>query len=216
MNAPVNIRPSWLTMDLTERDRLLIQYCGQGLTASQTSGKFLDASRNAIIGRVHRLQNAGHDIALGNGSRGRDASGRRPRTANPLQKPPKPKTGKPAPRGRKLRIVAGVDQIVLGSGAKGVSKYDFKARAAQRAGSVGLPIDRAAAFEPIPGVEPVSFLDNRGCKWPVDGLEGNGLLACGSAKDPQHSYCDSHRFLAYREPPMRKESRRDSHPRRLQ
>lgn len=58
------------------------------------------------------------------------------------------------------------------------------------------PVDRAAAFEPLPGTTPIPFADNTGCKWPVDGRDGKGLLCCGTDRPAGKPYCEEHRRLS--------------------
>jgi hypothetical protein len=58
-------------------------------------------------------------------------------------------------------------------------------------------VNRAFAFDPLPGVEPIAFSDNHGCRWPVDGTLGPGLLVCGAPKDLGQSYCEFHHRLSY-------------------
>lgn len=63
----------------------------------------------------------------------------------------------------------------------------------------GLPITitKAAAFDPLPGVEPVAFGTERCCKWAVDGYDGTGLLWCGAPREPGQPWCANHRRIAY-------------------
>jgi hypothetical protein len=205
MNAPANILPNWRTMEPAERDRLLILYCDRGLTASQTARKFADASRSAIIGRVHRLQKAGQKIAFGYAPTGQGRDDGRPHYSTAKKKlakePRKPKAPS-APRGRKLRLIAGVEQFQIGSGPKAKSQYDFKTRVEQRASAPPIVIRRENAFDPLPGQEPVPY-GSPGCKWSVDGVDGPGLLWCGASKEHERSYCEAHRHLSYQPPTHR-------------
>jgi len=75
-------------------------------------------------------------------------------------------------------------------------------KAESRKADPELKVQRALAFDPLPGVEPVPFVPNTGCKWPVDGIEGNGLLVCGAPRDGR-TYCEAHKRLAYLPPPIR-------------
>lgn len=70
-------------------------------------------------------------------------------------------------------------------------------KAESRKADPELKVRRAFAFDPLPGPPPVTFLDNHGCRWPVDGVEGSGLFVCGAAKDFDRSYCEAHQRLAY-------------------
>lgn len=69
-----------------------------------------------------------------------------------------------------------------------------------------IKITSAAAFDPIPGTTPVAY-GSPGCKWPVDGVDGRGLLACGQSRDfskrEDEPYCRSHVRLAYSSPSAR-------------
>lgn len=81
--------------------------------------------------------------------------------------------------------------------ASGLDAINIAVRAENRAEAPGIAISRAAAFDPLPGQIPAAFVENHGCRWPVDGIDGPGLLACGAAKEPEHVYCADHRRLAY-------------------
>lgn len=61
-------------------------------------------------------------------------------------------------------------------------------------------MSRAMAFDPLDGIAPVSLVSNTGCRWPVDGLRGPGLLACGASRESGHVYCAHHERIAYRNP----------------
>lgn len=177
----------WKTIDPTDRDRLLAAYCKNGLTAQKIADKFQNCSRSAVIGRVHRL-----NLKLNNGVP-RKSAGRRPKAAKPEITPKAP------PR----KVSKLVKETSSWRGANNPPATDFKARALQRAASPGIVIKRENAFDPIPGTEPVEA-GSAGCKWPVDGLNGQGLHACGAKKEhPQQPYCRSHASLAYVPPAVR-------------
>ena len=66
-------------------------------------------------------------------------------------------------------------------------------------------ITEAAAFDPIPGAEPVSFIeaaDRRLCMWAVDGREGPSKEFCGLPRH-KHGFCASHHRLAWSPVPPR-------------
>lgn len=74
-----------------------------------------------------------------------------------------------------------------------------------RAEAPGISISRAAAFDPIRGVEPITLdqFTASTCKWAVDGLNGPSRLFCGAPKEPEQSFCLAHRRLAYIAPTSR-------------
>lgn len=78
-------------------------------------------------------------------------------------------------------------------------------KAESRKNDPELKVKRAFAFDPIEGVEPVPF-GSAGCKYPVDGLDGPGLLWCGAPRDGR-TYCEAHHALAYLPVPIRTRNR---------
>jgi hypothetical protein len=58
-------------------------------------------------------------------------------------------------------------------------------------------IDRANAFDPLPGTTPVPY-GSPGCKFSVDGLHGRGLLWCGRPREDDRPYCSDHCRVAFR------------------
>ncbi len=179
MIAPL---PDWTTIPRDERRRLLTAYCDQGLTAQKIADSFLNCSRSAAIGLVHRLK-----LQLGGGQPRKGMVGR---TKPGTEAAPKAAKAKPV-RASKL-----VQQTRSWRGANNPPASDFKARAEQRAKSPGIVIKRENAFDPIPDTPPVAF-GSPGCRWPVDGISGQGLLACGAAKlHSETPYCAAHTHLA--------------------
>lgn len=51
--------PDWLTMPADEKDAMLAKLVAKGLAFSAIATHFRNATRNAVIGRVHRMQDAG-------------------------------------------------------------------------------------------------------------------------------------------------------------
>jgi GcrA cell cycle regulator len=174
--------PDWTRIAPAERDRLLTEYCQAGLTAQGIANKFQNCSRSAAIGRLQRMK-----LQLNNGKPRKGKVGRRPASNEAA-----PKTVKPAAR----RATKLVQQTSSWRGANNPPASDFKARAEQRAKSPGIVIKRENAFDPIPDTPPVAF-GSPGCRWPVDGINGQGLLACGATKlHSDTSYCGAHTRLA--------------------
>jgi hypothetical protein len=182
--------PNWKEIDPAERDAHLRRYIVEGLSARQIADRFQNCTRSAVIGRASRL-----NLRLAGGSK-------KPAIAvKPEQAPVRAeKLAKPHPvAGRRMKLIAGAPQVILGGGPKAASQYDFKTRAEQRAASPGLTVRREDAFDPIAGIEPVSLVDlgPRSCRWIVNGLNGRDDLFCGAPKEVEHSYCSAHHALAY-------------------
>lgn len=79
-----------------------------------------------------------------------------------------------------------------------INSQNLVNKAESRLADPGIPltISRAAAFDPLPDTTPAAF-GSPGCKWPVDGLEGRGLLWCGCDRQGHATYCPAHRRLAF-------------------
>jgi len=181
-------RPNWPAIPKEDLRVLLSRYCDEGLSAQQISDRFENCSRSAAIGQIRRFK-----LKLNAGKPRRGMAGRRSKAGAIVEA----KIVKPALRPTKL-----VQQTRSWRGPNNPVAIDFKARALQRAASPGIVIRREHAFEPIQGAGPVAF-GSPGCKWPVDGLHGVGLFACGAAKDLDQSYCSAHRLLSYQPPSTR-------------
>ncbi|MCF6120864.1 MAG: hypothetical protein E5X35_07430 [Mesorhizobium sp.] len=185
--------PDWTRIPPAERDRLLVSYCRAGLTAQAIANKFLNCSRSAAIGRLHRLK-----LKLNNGEPRPGGPGRTPVAVSQDSS----RTLKPAPARRVSKLV---QQTSSWRGANNPPATDFKARAEQRAASPGIVIKRENAFDPIPGTTPISLLDlnSTTCRWMVNGVHGRDDLFCGQPKEIEHSYCACHRAIAHLPPTIR-------------
>ncbi len=205
-------KPSWDLLNRAERDELLIELCKEGLTAPQIADRFYGApSRSAILGHLHRMRERGMDVRLGRSHGQRQIGGAR--TSKPRQ-PRAPKLEKSAaPRGRKMRLIAGAPQIQIGSGPKAASQYDFKARAEQRAASPGLPTHLVTGEPRRPIVEhsivvPISRrlalvdLSDKTCRWPNGDPLTDDFSFCGNDVSSGR-YCTYHARLAYTPPTYR-------------
>lgn len=144
--------------------------------------------RNCVAGVVNRIRKAGElPPARGRKSIGSDGGitskvkAKRARMSRKLQ----PKAD--APRKPK---------------ASGLAAINIAVRTEHRADAPGISISRAAAFDPIPDVEPVDLVDltSTTCRWPVSGLMGRESIFCGAECEIERSYCTSHRLLAYQSP----------------
>lgn len=73
-----------------------------------------------------------------------------------------------------------------------------------------ISISRAAAFDPLPGSDPLSIdvLTLTTCRWPVNG-DGREAIFCGAHCELTEPYCTSHSRLAYQ---PRKEKRHGARP----
>jgi hypothetical protein len=57
-------RPDWRTMDLRERDCLLIEFCQRDMSAAKIANLFTGCTRNSVIGAIHRAKARGVPVKL--------------------------------------------------------------------------------------------------------------------------------------------------------
>ena len=187
----------WKFMDSCQRDLLLAAGIEAGLSAQKLAARFQNTTRSAVIGRAHRL-----------GLQFKGGTFPRAKRAQPSKAPtPKPTTQMPVKAGgRKMRLVGGVTQVVVGSGPKPASQYDFKGRAEQRAASVGLKahLISGEAKRPLDDITmPTSRrlqlieLTECTCKWPHGDPQSPDFNFCGHDASFEEPYCAYHTRLAY-------------------
>lgn len=186
--------PDWKTISAAERDRLLADFCAQGLTAQQISNSFHNCSRSAAIGRIHRLK-----LQLGGRPAGRNGGRQKKDAGNAARAPATPKVPRRKPS---LRI----EEASSWRGANNPHYNDIKARVEQRAASPGLPAHLVAgeARRPIEDLgAPISLnlklveLTDRTCKWPHGDPLGAEFGFCGNDATETGPYCRYHARLAY-------------------
>lgn len=172
--------PNWKTMEPGARDELLRRYVEEGFSATEIAKKFTGCFRNSIAGRAHRMG---------------------------LKFTSRQKVAKPEPKPTKSRETTGSWGGVVGKvrakARRAVAGQNLHAgnivnKAESRKVDPGFAeiVNRAVAFEPLPSIDPVAFAVNQGCRWPVDGADGPGLLVCGAPRDGLN-YCADHNRLAY-------------------
>jgi GcrA cell cycle regulator len=152
-----------------ERVELLKKFWADGLSASQIATQLGEVTRNAVIGKVHRLGLAGRATT----SRTRSP---RPRT-NIALFPPRPQAqyrtfgntalkAQPQPQERKVAAV--------------------------------IPMRALPELEPAPeGLVTLVELKESMCHWPVGDPMEEGFHFCGRRKSFGIPYCEHHAAIAY-------------------
>jgi len=189
-----------------ERVELLKKLWGEGQSASQIAKELGGVTRNAVIGKVHRL---GLSNRNGSGATGADSATK----AKPAPKPePKAKPAKPA--------------------AKAAPKPTPEAKEPASPAPAATPVSRAKqiipAGQPLPPqpsaneIDPAALakvseiekkakrltlmeLTERTCKWPVGDPATEDFWFCGLPVQTGKPYCEAHVGVAFQ--PM--SSRRD-------
>ena len=167
-----------------ERDEALKKLWLSGMSAAQVARALdIGVSRNAVIGRIYRLQANGRLIARTNPSAPRP---RRGMEATP-RPPPQPKQHRAKPV---LKVV-------------GSTVFERPPEPPPKA----IP-PRHDAFAPIPGYAARPWVERGAdeCKWPVGGTGADTLACCAPVMETGRPYCAEHHARAH-QPPQAKKAR---------
>ena len=194
-----------------ERIALLRQYWEQGLSASQiaeTLGEGL--SRNAVIGKAHRLGLSSRPSPLKTGEK--PAAPRAPRTSKAENKA-ESRTEKPEKAAAKPAETPAVVEAPVAEKsrpepqpivAEAPSPRPVQATPPRPVTpppppAVPLPASVLAASQPRPKGERVTLLDlnDRICKWPIGHPDEADFHFCGRPVSPGFPYCGDHCLVAY-------------------
>lgn len=162
-----------------EEDATLLRLQLEGFSAAEI-GRTMHKTRNAIIGRLHRLRDKGMGLPK--------QSPRKSTAPRPETKPRKPSPP------RLLRAVQVDKAEELRAKAENVGPGVHLAHPVSRE---PWRVPKAEAFKPLPGTEPIPLIGRPAftCAWVVEG-EGAEALCCGQ-RVSVGAYCASHRALAY-------------------
>lgn len=152
----------------TERVDLLKKLWAEGLSASQIAAELGGVTRNAVIGKVHRLGLSGRAK-----SSSTPAKPRRPRAP---AAPPRP-TAPQQPR-------------TVGATALKVEEVPMEEITPQPATIQELVI-------PVAERATILQLNERTCKWPIGDPSTDDFYFCGRQSDSASPYCAHHCRIAY-------------------
>lgn len=161
-----------------ERVELLKKLWSDGLSASQIAGELGSVTRNAVIGKVHRLGLSGR-------AKSPAAAGATPRPATPRKSPSRtPST--PA--------AGGSSGHAMTHGANALAPR-FVAEAEQ----VTDPVPALSEDVVVPFSERVTIMDLREymCRWPMGDPTTPEFRFCGSRSQTGMPYCSHHARIAY-------------------
>ncbi len=174
-----------------ERVELLRKLWSEGLSASQIAGQIGGVSRNAVIGKVHRLKLSG---------RGKQTAAQ-PRAKKPVQAT---QATRPSGSGR-TSSVGGASRVSSHTHAVGATalKVDYEvqaiaARVLDFAPSLTPPVSKALKL-----VE----LSEHTCKWPIGDPLAVDFNFCGNESGDAGPYCQFHAKMAYQPASERRRAR---------
>jgi len=167
-----------------ERVEKLKKLWADGLSASQIAAQLGGVSRNAVIGKVHRLSLPGRAKAGGAGSA------------------PRTKRTTSAPRAPNYATRATVRSITRSSGATAL-KHDLLVEAIEEIDT--RPIEDVVV--PISRRLGLTELTERTCKWPIGDPLQDDFHFCGNDSGESAPYCTYHSKLAFQPSAERRRAR---------
>lgn len=160
-----------------ERVERLTKLWAEGLSASQIAAQLGGVSRNAVIGKVHRLCLPGRAKAGGSSSASRAPKRPAPTTARPQSFQPRVATRSAA---RPAGTTVSHDEIDAGG--------EEERAVVPVPSNVVVPISRRLAL---------TELTDRTCKWPIGDPMTDEFHFCGCEASDNAPYCTYHSKLAY-------------------
>ncbi|PLX37535.1 MAG: GcrA cell cycle regulator [Hyphomicrobiales bacterium] len=168
-----------------ERVELLKKLWADGLSASQIAGELGGVTRNAVIGKVHRLGLSG-----------------RGKTASQSSKPRKPRSSSGAAGSSQSQARPSAPRTVGATALKAdyvpAPKPVVERRPAPVADLV-IPIEERAT---------ILTLTESKCKWPIGDPTSEDFYFCGRRSDPGVPYCEHHARIAYQPASDRRRDKR--------
>ena len=167
-----------------ERVEMLKNLWAEGLSASQIAAQLGGVSRNAVIGKVHRLKLS---------SRGRATSSQPRQKKSPRVGAASRSPGRGSPSGRTVTAVVGATALQ--------QQYSVDA--------VAQPVLRPAADVVVPISKRLSLIElgEKTCKWPIGDPLSEDFHFCGNDSGESGPYCNYHASLAFQPPSERKRQR---------
>ena len=169
-----------------ERVELLKKLWNEGLSASQIAGRLGGVTRNAVIGKVHRLGLSGRVTPT------RTLGTRRPRV----------RTDATAPR----RIAPRARALPTPGQARAPWSWETSIQ------PEGLPEVVEELFIPLEDRKSVLMLKEGDCRWPIGDPQHQDFHFCGHAKHAALPYCEFHARKAYQPPQAARRREREGGP----
>ncbi|WP_029063904.1 GcrA family cell cycle regulator [Labrenzia sp. DG1229] len=156
-----------------ERVELLKKLWSDGLSASQIAGELGGVTRNAVIGKVHRLGLSG-----------------RAKTSNSSAKPRRPRTSTVSPGSSPKRAPQQPQSIGATALKADIDQAPVVAvkPTLERLPELVVPISQRAS---------ILTLTERTCKWPIGDPATDDFYFCGRQSDAGVPYCAHHCKIAY-------------------
>ncbi len=166
-----------------ERVEILKTLWAEGLSASQIAAQLGGISRNAVIGKVHRLKLSSRGRAVPPPSRQKKPTREAPAAERPAAREssparnaaPQPKTATPVIGATALKPRAETEAEVLAE----------------------MPPESSAVVVPISRRLALTELTERTCKWPIGDPLSEDFHFCGNDAGDSGPYCSYHSRMAF-------------------
>ncbi|WP_208433751.1 GcrA family cell cycle regulator [Bartonella taylorii] len=160
-----------------ERVELLKKFWSEGLSASQIAAQLGGVSRNAVIGKVHRLKLPGRGKTAQGGARAQKTP------ANPSSPRVRRTTSTVLPTDATTSCSVGRTALKMEFIAENVTKIDVPAKS-----NVVVPISRQLNL---------LQLSENTCRWPVGDPLAADFHFCGADSGENSPYCAFHAKIAF-------------------
>ena len=179
-----------------DRVELLKKLWGDGYSASQIAAQLGEVTRNAVIGKAHRLGLSGRQSTRPSASRPAPAAARN-NAGGSAQSAPRPSTVGAGSAGQQPQISA-VSSTVLSSGGAARKLETVASLEAQAAEDLALaPTPLRVIDGARPGTVTLLDLKERMCKWPIGDPGDEDFRFCGGKAIQGQPYCDDHCNMAF-------------------
>lgn len=185
-----------------ERVELLKKMWGEGQSASQIAKELGGVTRNAVIGKVHRL---------GLSNRATGASSASPKTEAKAKPAPKPKPeAKPSPKTEAARPVSATPDAKPSSPARRQIIPAGQPLPPQPSANEISPEALAKVNEVEKKSKKISLMEltERTCKWPVGDPATPDFWFCGLPVQAGKPYCEAHVGVAFQPMSARRDRKR--------
>ncbi|PWL19221.1 GcrA cell cycle regulator [Falsochrobactrum shanghaiense] len=177
-----------------ERVELLKKLWNEGLSASQIAAQLGGVSRNAVIGKVHRLKLSGRGKTTTAAPRSKKVNTAAPAPrAVPSQNNNRPQAATTTIRTATITKTVGATALQMEYVADAVSETVLRPQS-----DVVVPISRRLSL---------LQLSERTCKWPIGDPLNEDFHFCGSESGESSPYCSYHSRLAFQPTAERRRAR---------
>ncbi len=191
-----------------ERVELLKKMWGEGQSASQIAKELGGVTRNAVIGKVHRL---GLSNRAGSGAAAKPAAAAAPKAKAPakpkVEAKPKPAV-KPAPKAEEVETEEAAPKPAIPARRQIIpagqplppqpSTNEIPAEALAKVNEVEKKAKKISVME----------LTEKTCKWPIGDPATEDFWFCGLPSQAGKPYCEAHVGVAFQPMSSRRDRRR--------